>query len=155
MSMKSQNRGNFREILELVASHDKIVKEKLTCRPRNAIYTSPIIQNELLHIMSEMVQSTICCKIREAGLFSILVDETKDISKKEQITFVLRCIDCKEAAIHEYFLTFVEATSLDAKSLTQYIVDTIKKRQLDLTCIVSQGYDGASVMSGHCSGVQT
>ena len=146
-------RGNFKEILELVASHDEIVKEKLTCRPRNAIYTSPIIQNELLHIMSEMVQSTICCKIREAGLFSILVDETKDISKKEQITFVLRCIDRKEAAIHEYFLTFVEATSLDAKSLTQYIVDTIKKHQLHLTCIVSQGYDGASVMSGHCSGV--
>ena len=97
-----------------------------------------------------MVQNTICCKIHEAGLFWILVDETKDISKKEQITFVLRCIDRKEAAIHEYFLTFVEATSLDAKSVTQYIEDTIKKHQLDLTCIVSQEYDGASVMSGNC-----
>ena len=84
-----------------------------------------------------------------------MVDETKDISKKEQVTFVLRCIDSKEATIHEYFLTFVEATSLDAKSLTQYIVDTITKHQLDLTCIVSQGYDGASVMSGKCSGVHT
>ena len=121
-SMKSLNSGNFREILELVASHDEIVKEKLTCGPRNVIYTSPIIQNELLHIMGEMVQSTICCKIREAGLFLILVDKTKDISTKEQITFVLRCINHKQAAIHEYFLTFVEATSLDAKSLTQYIV---------------------------------
>ena len=80
--------------------------------------------------MGEMVQSTICCKIHEAGLFLILVDETKDISKKEQITFVLRCIDCKEAAIHEYFLIFVEATNLDAKSLTQYIVDTIKSTNL-------------------------
>ena len=90
--------------MELVASHDEIVKEKLTCEPRNAIYTSPIIQNELLYIMGEMVQSTICYKIHEAGLFLILVDETKDISKKQQITFVLRCIDCKEAAIHEYLL---------------------------------------------------
>ena len=80
--------------MELVASLDEIVKEKLTW---NAIYTSPIIQNELLDIMGEMVQNTICCKIHEAGLFSILVDETKDISKKEQITFVLRCIDHKEA----------------------------------------------------------
>ena len=57
--------------------------------------------------MGEMVQSTIFCKIRDAGLFSILVDETANISRKEQITFVLRCIDHKEAAIHEYFLTFV------------------------------------------------
>ena len=30
-SMKSLNRGNFREIMELVASHDEIVKVKLTC----------------------------------------------------------------------------------------------------------------------------
>ena len=154
-SMKSLNKGNFLEILKLISSHDEIIKERLACGPRNAIYTSPIIQNELLHIMGEMVQTIICCKIREAGLFSILVDETKDISKKEQLTVVLRCIDPKEATIHEYFLTFVEATSLDAKSLTQYIVNTITKHQLDLTCIVSQGYDGASVMSGNCSGVQT
>ena len=154
-SMKSLNRGNFLEIFKLIANHDEIIKERLTCGPRNAIYTSPIIQNELLHIMGEMVQSIICCKIREAGLFSISVDETRDTSKKEQLTIILRCIDPKEATIHEYFLTFVEATSLDAKGLTQYIVDTVTKHQLDLTCIISQGYDGASVMSGNCSGVQT
>ena len=153
-SMKSLKRGNFLEILKLIAGHDEIIKERLACGPRNAIYTSPIIQNELLYIMGEMVQSIICCKIHEAGYFSILADETKDTSKKEQLTVVLRCIDPKEAAIHEYFLTFVEATSLDAESLTKYIVDTITKHQLDLTCIVSQGYDGASVMSGNCSGVQ-
>ena len=136
-SKDSLNRGNFVEILKLIAGHDEIVKEKLTCGPRNAVYISPIIQNELLHIMGEMVHNIICCKIRKAGLFSILVDESKDISRKEQVTFVLRCIDPKEATIHEYFLTFVEAASLDAKSLTQYIVDTITKHQLDLTCIVS------------------
>ena len=34
-------------------------------------------------------------------------------------------------------------------------MNTLTKHQLDLTCIVSQGYDGASRMSGHCSGVQT
>ena len=154
-SVKSPNRGNFLEILKLIASHDEVVKERLTCGPRNAMYTSPIIQNELLHIMREMVQSIICRKIQEAGLFSILVDESKDSSKKEQLMLVLRCIDPKEATIHEYFLTFVEASTLDAKGLTQYIVNTLTKHQLDLTCIVSQGYDSASVMSGHCSGVQT
>ena len=153
-SVKSPNRGNFLEILKLIACHDEIVKDRLMCGPRNAIYTSPIIQNELLHIMGEMVQNIICSKIQEAGLFSILVDESKDCSKKEQLTLILRCINPKEATIHEYFLTFVEATTLDANGLTQYIVNTLKKHQLDLTCIVSQGYDGASVMSGHCSGVQ-
>ena len=56
--------------------------------------------------------------------------------------------------IHENFLTYVQATSLTAESLTAYLVDTIRECQLDPECIVSQGYDGASVMSGRCSGVQ-
>ena len=77
-SLKSLNRGNFIEILKLIAIHDEIVKSRLTCGPRNAIYTSPNIQNELLHIMSGMVQGIICRKIQEAGYFSILVDESKD-----------------------------------------------------------------------------
>ena len=38
--------------------------------------------------------------------------------------------------------------------LSAYILDTLKCVGLDPTCIVSQGYDGASVMSGRCSGVQ-
>jgi len=105
--------------------------------------------------MDEMVQSISCRKIHEAGLFLLLVDESKDILEKEQLTLVLRCTDPKETTIHEYFLTFVEAINLDAKGLTQYIVDTITKHQLYLTCNVSQGYNGASVTSGNHSGVQT
>lgn len=85
--------------------------------PGNAVYTSPIIQNELLHIMGEMVQNTIYSKIQEAGVFSILVDESKDCSNKEQLTLTLRCIDPKDATTHTY-LTFVEATTLDAEGVT-------------------------------------
>ena len=70
-SLKSSNRGNFLEILKLMASHDEIVKDRLTCRPRNAVYTSSIIQNELLHIMGEKGHSIICSKIQESCLFSI------------------------------------------------------------------------------------
>lgn len=56
--------------------------------------------------------------------------------------------------VFERFLTYVEATSLDADSLSTYILDTLKQHGLDSKCIVSQGYDGASVMSGQCRGVQ-
>lgn len=53
-----------------------------------------------------------------------------------------------------HFLTYVEATSLNAEALSDYIIKTIESHYLDLKCLVSQGYDGASVMSGRCSGVQ-
>ena len=35
-----------------------------------------------------------------------------------------------------------------------YLLDMLKEHHLDPKQIVSQGYDGASVMSGRCSGVQ-
>ncbi len=110
------------------------------------------IQNNLLHIMGEMVRGKVCAEVRETGVYSILVDETKDISKVEQVSIVVRYV--KEAVIFERFLTYVEASRLDAKAMTEYIVGALNKYQLDLQGIVSQGYDGASVMSGRCSGVQ-
>ena len=152
-SQSSLNRGNFLEILSLVASHDTTVQERLLCGPRNAVYTSPDIQNSLLNVMANMVRKKICNAVREAGVFSLLADESKDCSKQEQLAIILRYVDDK-AIIHENFLTYVQATSLTAESLAAYLVDTLRECQLDPESIVSQGYDGASVMSGRCSGVQ-
>ena len=50
-------------------------------------------------------------------------------------------------SVHEHFLTFIQAEKVDAASLSSYI------KQLIST--YDQGYDGGSVMSGHCTGVQT
>ena len=44
---KSSNKGNFLEILDIIARHDKIVKDRLQAGPRNAVYISPQIQNTL------------------------------------------------------------------------------------------------------------
>ena len=43
---------------------------------------------------------------------------------------------------------------MTAEHLTQYILDTLSLYNLDVSSIVSQGYDGAAVMSGCVSGVQ-
>ena len=63
-------------------------------------------------------------------------------------------VDPKTAVIYERLLTFVEAQSLNAESLSTYMLDTLRHHGLDPERIVSQGYDGASVMSGCCKGVQ-
>ena len=51
-------------------------------------------------------------------------------------------------------MTFTEATNCTAEGLTDHILATLNKFDLDPQHIVSQGYDGAAVMSGKCSGVQ-
>ena len=95
----------------------------------------------------------VCNGAKEAGVFTVLVDETKDVSKKEQMSISLRYVDDK-AITHDHCFTYVYAESVTAESITKYIVETLQSFQLDLNSIVSKGYDGASVMSGQCSGVQ-
>ena len=57
--------------------------------------------------------------------------------------------------IVERFLTFVVAPNFTAEYLSQYIVNTLAHFNIKLSSMVSQGYDGASVMSGCVSGVQS
>ena len=80
----------------------------------------------------------------------MLADESKDCSEKEQLAIVIRYVD-DSAAQNEHFLTYAEVKSLDAEGLASHILRTYK---VNPSAIVSQGYDGASVMSGNCSGMQ-
>ena len=85
-------------------------------------------------------------------MYSVLLPtKTKDFAKQEQMSFVIRFVDMSKGEIHEHFVIYVEAKSLDATSLSS---DLLSKFDLDCSKIVSQGYDGASVMSGRCAGVQ-
>lgn len=72
-----------------------------------------------------------------------MVDETKDVSKKEQISVVLRYLNNEN--IHEEFLDVIPADGLDAQSLLKSVKQTLAKcnRQKCMHC-----YDGASVNNG-------
>ena len=109
--------------------------------------------------MAYKIRQKICSSVQKAGYYSIMVDETKDQSKQEQLSVVVRYIDHSSssnytATIEEKVLTFFPAENLNAASLFQYILTTLKQYNLNPTMILSQGYDGASVMSGHSSGLQ-
>lgn len=43
---------------------------------------------------------------------------------------------------------------MDAQSISDALISTLLKWGLDMSCLVAQGYDGASVMSSSKNGVQ-
>jgi len=92
-SSASNNRGNFLEMIRLMGrlnvDIDDVVLEKAL---KNAKYTLPTIQKEILHILTNKVRKNICEEVRDAK-FCIWVDEAKDASNKEQMAIVLRFID--------------------------------------------------------------
>ena len=51
----SQNRGNFLEILSIIANYDAVIKQKLQDGSKNAVYTSPEIQNKMKLVVDEKI----------------------------------------------------------------------------------------------------
>lgn len=144
--------GNFLAILSLVANHDPVVAERIRSGPMNAKYTHHSVQNALLGIMKDMILEQIKEELHEAEYFTILADESKDTSKKEQVVAAVRY--CFNNAIHEEFIGVAEAQSLDADGLSDTIIYQLRRVDANMKNCVGQGYDGASVVSGHLNGVQ-
>ncbi|XP_059458275.1 uncharacterized protein LOC132187857 [Corylus avellana] len=77
-SSGSKNQGNFIELVKLLASYnDDVAGLVLENAPKNAKYTSPKIQKEILHIIANKVRDAIRKEIGDAK-FCILVDEARD-----------------------------------------------------------------------------
>ena len=85
--------------------------------------------------------------IKDLGnsLFSILIDESRDISIKEQMTVVLRYVD-NNGHIMERFLGIQHMSDTIVSSLKAAIEALFSKHGLSISRLHGQGYDGASNM---------
>ena len=149
-----QNRGNFQELLDFrIDSGDKILEEHFETAPRNATYRSKTTQNEMIDCIKDQIQDSIVKEVKKAGIFSILADETPDISKREQLAVSLRFLD-EDGVVQEKFVQFVECdTGTSGEAIAEKLKTTVKNLGLDIGDIRGQGYDGASNMSGASAGV--
>lgn len=150
--------GKFRALLRLRAnSADENLRRHVINCARNASYISPKIQNEVLQTCSDIVTEDIVTRINKSSCFTILADETMDVSGVEQLSLCVRYVDRKSDAfvLREDFVGFIPIYDQSAESLAKTILEKCQHLQLDMDKCVGQVYDGASNMSGHLSGVQT
>ncbi|XP_039282938.1 zinc finger MYM-type protein 1-like [Nilaparvata lugens] len=110
-------------------------------------------QNEFLSISAKLVLKGIIDEINEEnnGFFSLIVDEARDVSTKEQMSVCVRYTN--KTKLLERFLGFVELTKLSAKSLFLEISQFLENSGLNIIKCIGQAYNGASVISGHLTGV--
>ncbi|TVT99813.1 hypothetical protein EJB05_54814, partial [Eragrostis curvula] len=152
-SENSKNQGNFLEMVKLLAKYDDEVKAVvLGSAPGNAKYTSPTIQKEILDIMASKVQKLIRDEIGDAK-FCLIVDESRDESRKEQMALVVHFVD-KDGFIRERFLDIVHVHDTSSATLKEELSSLLSHHGLDVQNIRGQGYDGASNMCGEWNGLQ-
>ena len=111
------------------------------------------IQNEMLQIMSNNILRNVLDSVHEDNEFSIIIDETTDVSRKEQVSISVRTVG-KQFEVRERFLGLYETSSTTSEHLTDIIKDTFIRCSLSFNSLRGQCYDGASNMKGVHAGVQ-
>ncbi|KAJ8887036.1 hypothetical protein PR048_013251 [Dryococelus australis] len=148
----SKNEGNFLEMLETVCEEDPKLKERINLQYGH--YSSREYQNDLVSIYSLRILMCTTEKAKENCFNSIMADETKDISKVEQLAILIRCVDCEEWKIKEKDIGVHHLKDCSAENIANAIFYLLSEQGLDLKYCVGQCYDGANIMSGWRNGVQ-
>ena len=118
-----------------------MLRTYLETSPRNALYTSKTIQNEIISVLGSAIQDHLIQEIKAAKFYSILADEVTDCANLEQVSLVIRFVDSNKH-IREEFLDFI----------AWLMLSWLKAH--DLRRCFSRLYDGASNMSSSTVGVQ-
>ncbi|KAJ1257064.1 hypothetical protein BS78_K226400 [Paspalum vaginatum] len=152
-SSSSLNKGNFLEMLEWYKARKEEVKVAFDelC-PANARMTSHTIQKDLAKSCAREITQVIKEEIADS-LFSILIDESRDISIAEQMAVIVRYVN-KKGIVVERFLGLKHVKDTSADSLKGALVSLLAKHGLPIARLRGQGYDNASNMRGEFNGLQ-
>ena len=66
---ESVNTGNFMQLVQFRAENDAVLFTYLETAPRNALYTSKTIQNEMISVIGNAIQEKLIEEIKEAKFF--------------------------------------------------------------------------------------
>ena len=88
--------------------------------------------------------------------FSLIADETTDLSGIEQLSIGIRYVESCEGniVIHEELLGFSSLNAMNAEAISKAILNKTEEYGLGMQKLIGQGYDGCSTMAGEVSGVQ-
>lgn len=86
------HRGLFLDLVRLLTKYDLILKEHFDSRPRNTLYHSNHIQNDIIASINTELKNKLKSVIKNQQI-SIITDETSDIGHHEQLSIVVRYYD--------------------------------------------------------------
>ena len=137
--------SNFHQLLLLRCENEKELQTWLDQSTKK--YTSHTMQNEMLQVLALGVFKEISSSILEAEFYTIMADESTDVSNEEKVVIGIRWIDDNLIA-HEDFVSLKPVAKCTSKMIVNVIKETINQMRLKVSNLRRQCYDGAAVMAG-------
>lgn len=98
----TEQEGNLMQLLCLRSDDDPQIKQWI----KDSKYLSVDIVNECVMLMGQKLLRELLSNIHKVGIFSVLADETRDITSQEQLSICIRWVD-EEFTIHEDLIGLV------------------------------------------------
>ncbi|KAI5327177.1 hypothetical protein L3X38_026573 [Prunus dulcis] len=153
-SETSSNKGNYVELLQFLADHDeKVCADVFENALGNLKYITPKIQKDLVNSCAAKTMDAIISDMDNA-FFSILVNESRDVSIREQIAVVLRYVN-KKGQVIERFVGVQYVFDTTSSKLKEEIEQLISSTNLSMSRLRGHRYDDASNMKGKLNGLKT
>lgn len=86
--------------------------------------------------------------------YSIIVDETTDVSVKKCLAILVRYVDIRLEKVKDRLLALVEVTDVTSEGILQKILTTIESLSIPHSNLLGFAADNAAVMMGKFNGVQ-
>ena len=157
---------NYEPLLDLVGLLGVDIKSKISIA-RNATYMSDRTVQEMVFILSEVLEQQILSRMKESEHFALLFDETTDCTVTEQLAIHVRFID-NTGELKSHYLKLIDVLlpeyteshhdtciSVGAQTICSRIQEFVADKGLDMTKMRGIGTDGAATMIGRYTGVVT
>ncbi|XP_031274098.1 zinc finger MYM-type protein 1-like [Pistacia vera] len=150
----SKNQCSFLGLLHFLAQHNEHFKSvALKNAPGNLKLIAPVIQKD---IVNDAANETTKAIISDLGddIFSVLIDESRDVSIKEQMAIAICYVD-KNGHVLERFVGIVHVGDTTIVSLKMTLESLFYKHGLSLSRLRGQGYDEANNIQGEFNGLKS
>ncbi|GFV55748.1 zinc finger MYM-type protein 1 [Trichonephila clavipes] len=94
-------------------------------------------------------------RVKQAKYYVFLLDCTRDVSRIEQMSIILRFCNSSTGAIEEHFVGFIAFAETTGEYITNSILQKLERNGLDIENCRGQGYDNDANMVGINKGVRT
>ncbi|XP_022106967.1 zinc finger protein 862-like [Acanthaster planci] len=166
---------NFEPLLDFLSFLGLKVKEQIRVA-KNATYTSDKTVQEMLYVLSEVLEDDTLKELATSDHFALIFDESSDCTNIEQLALHARYLN-SDGDLQVKFLKIVDVLqpeidaisraarsgdgypneagiiSLNAEVITKRVKEYIEKAGIDMQRMRGVGTDGAAVMTGRKSGV--
>lgn len=105
--------------------------------------------NKIINVIKVLIQDVIATEVQEAGMFSVQIDTTQDLTSKDQCAVVLHYVT---NVVNERLLCVIDCESSTGQHFVELLKQTLEKVGINIKNCVGNSTDGAANMQGQYKG---